>query len=303
MTGVSAGQAATTQAATARAAAARAAASQPVTRQPVTSQAAATQRENQSVRKAAAILRAAADSASGATVSALARAAELPRATALRMIESLVAESLLARLPDDRIVIGPGVHSLARAANLTELLVDAARDPLDLLATRTEESITLTVVLPDGSLSLVRQLDGPHMLGLTNWVGRPVALHASSSGKLALAFADESRLAAVIRAGLPAVASRTITHPEAFRTALQQIRADGWSEIEDEIEDGLAAVSVGIFFDGAMVGSVNISGPTARLTRTVRAAAVPELRRACAQIEQNLGARPAVSRRARGGGE
>jgi len=262
-----------------------------------------TQRENQSVRKAAAILRAAADSASGATVSALARAAELPRATALRMIESLVAESLLARLPDDRIVIGPGVHSLARAANLTELLVDAARDPLDLLATRTEESITLTVVLPDGSLSLVRQLDGPHMLGLTNWVGRPVALHASSSGKLALAFADESRLAAVIRAGLPAVASRTITHPEAFRTALQQIRADGWSEIEDEIEDGLAAVSVGIFFDGAMVGSVNISGPTARLTRTVRAAAVPELRRACAQIEQNLGARPAVSRRARGGGE
>ncbi len=251
-----------------------------------------TQRENQSVRKAAAILRAAADSASGATVSALARAAELPRATALRMIESLVAESLLSRLPDDRIVIGPGVHSLARSANLTELLLDAAREPLDELATHTDESITLTVALPDGSLSLVRQLDGPHMLGLTKWVGRPVALHASSSGKLALAFAEESRVASVLRAGLPGMASRTITDPQRFREALHRIRVVGWSEIEDEIEDGLAAVSVGIFFEGAMVGSVNISGPSTRLTGATRAAAVPALRRACAQIEQNLGAPP-----------
>ena len=249
------------------------------------------QRENRSVRKAAAILRAAAESGSGATVSALARIADLPRATALRMIESLVAESLLARRPDDRIVIGPGVHTLVRAANLTDLLLDAARHPLEQLATQTDESITLTVALPDGSLSAIRQIDGPHLLGLTNWVGRPFAQHASSSGKLALAFADEARVRALLRERLPKVASQTITDPAQLRAELARIRSCGWSQIEDEIEDGLAAVSVGVFFEGSLVGTVNVSGPTLRFTARARAATVPALRRTCARIERNLGGR------------
>jgi peptide/nickel transport system ATP-binding protein len=247
------------------------------------------QRENQSVRKAAALLRAAAGSGAGTTVSALARAAELPRATALRMIESLVAERLLARLPDDRVVIGPGLHSLARTTDLTELLLDAARAPMEQLAARVKESVTLTVGLPDGSLALVRQVDGPHMLGVTNWVGRPFALHTSSSGKLALAFADEARVEALLRIPLAKVASRTITDAAQFRAELARVRAAGWSQIEDEIEDGLAAISAGIFFDGSLVGSLNITGPTTRFGARARRAALPSLRRACAAVEANLG--------------
>ncbi len=248
-----------------------------------------TQRENQSVRKAAALLRAAADNGAGSTVSALARAADLPRATALRMIESLVAERLLARLPDDRIVIGPGLHNLTRTTTLTELLLDCARTPMEELAERVRESVTLTVALPDGSLSLVRQIDGPHMLGMTNWVGRPFALHTSSAGKLALAFADPTRVATFLRAPLAKVASRTITDPDAFRAELARIREAGWSQIEDEIEDGIAAISCGVFFDGTLVASLNITGPTTRLTERARSAALPALRRACAAVEGNLG--------------
>ncbi len=248
----------------------------------------AASRENQSVRKAAALLRAAAESGAGATVSALARSADLPRATALRMIESLVAERLLARLPDDRIVIGPGLHALTRTTNLIELLIDVAAGVLEDLAASVQESVTLTVAMPDGSLSLVRQVDGPHMIGLTNWVGRPFALHTSSSGKLALAHADPARLEAFLRAPLEKAASRTITDPQALRVELERIREAGWSQIEDEIEDGLAAMSVGIVVDGAMLGSVNISGPSARLTAAARVAALPRLRAACATVEARL---------------
>lgn len=250
------------------------------------------QRENQSVRKAAALLRAAADSGAGATVSALARAADLPRATALRMIEALVAERLLARLPDDRVVIGPGLHTLARTTNLTEILLDCARGPMEELAERVRESVTLTVTLPDGSLSLVRQIDGPHMLGMTNWVGRPFALHTSSSGKLALAYSDEARVEAFLRTPLEKVASRTITDPDAFRAELARVRTAGWAQIEDEIEDGLAAISAGVFFDGSLVASLNVSGPAARLSVKARKAALPALRRACAAVEANLGSTP-----------
>jgi DNA-binding IclR family transcriptional regulator len=250
--------------------------------------AAAASRENQSVRKAAALLRAAADVRAGATVSALARAADLPRATALRMIESLVAELLLARLPDDRIVIGPGLHALTRTTNLVELLLDAAQGHLEALAAQVQESVTLTVAMADGSLSLVRQVDGPHMIGLTTWVGRPFALHTSSSGKLALAHAEPAWLDAFLRTPLEKAASRTITDPEALRAELDRIRTAGWSQIEDEIEDGLAAMSVGIVVDRALVGSVNISGPGSRLDSAARLAALPALRATCAAIEARL---------------
>ncbi|MBL8932013.1 MAG: IclR family transcriptional regulator [Kineosporiaceae bacterium] len=247
-------------------------------------------RENQSVRKAAALLRAAAGHGSGATVSALARTAELPRATALRMIESLIAERLLARLPDDRIVIGPGLHRLARTADLSELLIHASRGVLERLSEQTSESATLTVVMPDGSLSLVRQVDGPYMLGLTNWVGRPFPLHASSSGKLFLAYADPARVEALVGRPLEPVATRTITDPDVLRADLAQARAAGWSQIEDEIEDGLASISMGILVDGELVGTLNISGPSARLTPAARTAALPLLRSACDTVAARVGA-------------
>ena len=61
---------------------------------------------NQSVRKAITLLRATADDRN-ANVSSLARTAGLPRATALRMIQTLEQEGFLLRIPgDDRVLLG-----------------------------------------------------------------------------------------------------------------------------------------------------------------------------------------------------
>jgi DNA-binding IclR family transcriptional regulator len=221
------------------------------------------------------------------TVSALARSARLPRATANRLVESLVSEALLARLADDRIVIGIGLHAITRHATLETVVLDAAHAPLARLATQTSETITLTITQPDGTLAVIRQIDGRHLLGLTNWVGRPVALHATSAGKLALAAADEpARLLGT--APLVRYAHATITDPDTLAAELDTIRRRGWSEIADEYEDGLAAVSVAFRFAGAFAGAVNISGPTTRLDSAARRAAVPALRVAAQRIEQQI---------------
>lgn len=245
-------------------------------------------RENLSVRKAGALLRAAAAGRSGVSVSALARAAQLPRATALRIIESLVAERLLARLPDDRIVIGAGLIQLARMADLTDLLIDASRDVLETLMVQVHETVTLTVVLPDGTPSVVRQVDGPYLLGLTSWVSRPLPLHASSSGKLVLAHAGPERVAAILRKPLEPLASRTITDLDELRAELTRIREQGWSSIEDELEDGVSSVSMAIVVDDVLLGTVNISGPATRFDARARRASLPALRAACITIVGRL---------------
>lgn len=249
--------------------------------------AAQAQRRNQSVRKAAAVLRAAADAREDVTVSELARRAGLPRATALRMVEALVAERFLRRLPDDRVALGPGLLAVARAADPDAIVLDAAEGALGRLAEVVPETITLTISRPDGSLEIVRQLDCPHMLGLTNWVGRPFPVHASSSGKLALAFGGPA-----VRGRLPKRlerhASRTITDRSELEVELARIRERGYAEIVDELEDGLAAVSVPILLDGALIASVNVSGPTARFDDAARARSLPALRTAANEIARDL---------------
>ncbi len=245
------------------------------------------QKRNQSVQKAAALLRAAAATPEGVTVSELARRAALPRATAGRMVEALLAERFLRRLPDDRVALGSGLFALARAADADAALLDAARVPLATLAAAVPETITLTASRPDGSLEIVRQLDGPRMLGLTNWVGRPFPTHASSSGKLALALGAEA-----VRKRLPDTlerhASRTITRGDELEAELETIRRQRYAEIVDELEDGLAAISVPVFLDGQLIASINASGPRERFDAAERARGLPALRDAAADVERRL---------------
>jgi DNA-binding IclR family transcriptional regulator len=253
----------------------------------MTARTAHAQRRNQSVQKAAAVLRAAAGAPEGVTVSELARRAGLPRATALRMVEGLVAERFLRRLPDERVALGSGLLGIARAADPEAILLEAAEQPLAELAAHVPETITLTLSRPDGSLEIVRQLDGPRMLGLTNWVGRPFPVHASSSGKLALALGGEP-----VRRRLPARlvrhASRTITRRRELDAELVRVEERGYAEIVDELEDGLAAVSVPVTLDGELVASINASGPTVRFDDAARERALPSLRRAAASVERRL---------------
>ncbi len=245
------------------------------------------QRRNLSVQKAAAVLRAAAKAPGGLTVSELARSSELPRATALRMIEALVAERFLRKLPNDRLALGSALLAIARAADPDSILLAAADGPLARLSEQVAETITLTVSRADGSLAIVRQLDGPHMLGLTNWVGRPFPVHASSSGKLALALGG-----AAVRGRLPETlerhAARTITDHMRLEEELDRIRERGHAEIVDELEDGLAAISVPVGLDRELLASINVSGPTARFDAAARARALPVLRRTAATVERRL---------------
>ena len=250
----------------------------------------AAQRENQSVRKAIGLLRAATETP-GETVSQLARSTGLPRATALRMIEAMVEEGFLRRLAGrGGIVPGPDLLSLARTA-VPAAVSEAARVPMQELAARLRESITLAINHADGSVEIVRQADGPLMIGLANWVGRPFALHASASGKIALAYGDERRLEDRLRRPLERCATRTICDAITLRVELERVRERGHAEIVDELEDGLAAISVPLRIGSEVVASVSVSGPSARFGARERQAALPRLRQAAATIEAALARR------------
>jgi DNA-binding IclR family transcriptional regulator len=245
---------------------------------------------NRSVQKAITLLRATADSTDGASVSALARAAGLPRATALRLIQTMEREGMLLRVPEaDRVLLGPELLRLARRVDTATLLQEVARGRLGELTDAVRETVSLSVVAPDGGLDVVDQVAGPHHLVPRSWLGQRFPLHASSSGKLLLSTYDEQRLARFLRDPLPAVTPHTITAKRALRRELDEIRAQGHAATVDELEEGLAGVSVGIFGEaGVLVGAINVSGLSQRFDGPARRRAVERVRDVADDVEAAL---------------
>lgn len=256
---------------------------------------------NQSVRKAITLLRAAAEDGA-ANVSSLARAAGLPRATALRMIQTLEQEGFLTRVPgDDRVLLGPGLLQLARSADERFLLREVARPVLEDLVAAVRETVTVSVVGVDGGLDLVAQVDAPQLLRPRSWLDQRFPLHASASGKLLLASYDEDRLARFFTAPLARFTASTITDETTLRTELERVRRRRWAVTRDEDEEGLTGIGAMVLGPGGasggreLVGVVCVSGPTQRLDQQGQAEVVDELLQAVERIQDALYAGPGRS--------
>jgi DNA-binding IclR family transcriptional regulator len=245
---------------------------------------------NQSVQKAMTLLRATATQPDGASVSALARAAGLPRATALRLIQTMEREGLLLRVAEaDRVLLGPELIRLAREVDMGTVLRGIAGARLGELSEALRETVTLSVAAPDGGLDIVHQVDGPQHLVPRSWLGKRFPLHASSSGKVLLSTYDGERLERFLREPLLALTPSTITTPRALRRELKQVREQGYAATVDEIEQGLAGVSIGIFSETrALLGVINVSGLSQRLDEAGRRRAVEHTRSVVDDLEAAL---------------
>ena len=186
---------------------------------------------NQSVQRATAILRAAADRPAGETASGLARAAGLPTSTALRLIHTLEQEGFLARRGDGRYAIGVALARLGRDAEAGDMVDATARAALERVAAETDETVTLSVVRGGEALDVVLQIDTPHMVKAVSWVGRRYPLHASSSGKVLLGTLEPARLERFLLGRLERPASATITDPTRLRAEIERVREQGYADI------------------------------------------------------------------------
>jgi DNA-binding IclR family transcriptional regulator len=241
---------------------------------------------NQSVQRATAILRAAAERPAGETASGLARAAGLPTSTALRLIRTLEQEGFLARRGDGRYAIGVALARLGRDAEAGDLVDATAHAALERVAAETRETVTLSVVRGSEALDVVLQIDTPHMVKAVSWVGRRYPLHASSSGKVLLAALEPARLERFLLGRLERPTAATITDPARLRAEIERVRSQGFAEIVDELEDGLASVSVPVVdAAGRLAATLNVTGPSFRFDAARRIAALKPMRAAAVQIE------------------
>lgn len=234
----------------------------------------------QSLARAIALVRAVAGAPGGTSTAALARACELPVATAARLLATLADAGFVERAADDDgWVVGYELVRLVRAGDPHRALLTGARAPIERLAADVGESAALVVPRPGPAMDVIAQVDAPGLLGATNWVGRTFPLHASAAGKVVLAALGEDELAAWLARERPErFTAQTISAPDALRAELARVREQGYAELADEHEPGLAGIAAGVpDAAGRLAAIVGISGPTMRLGTERRAALLPAL--------------------------
>jgi len=216
----------------------------------------------QSIDRAAQLLVHVVETAEPPTVGELSERSGLPKSTTSRLVAALERQGLVQRDAGRGVLTpGPVLSAYARRTAPGGDLVALAAASLDRLARRSGETVNLGVVTAEAAVML-DQRDSRHILGSTNWVGRPFPHHGSVVGKVFLAegaipFPEEP---------LERLGPRTITDPSALRRDLELTRAQGYATAVEELEPGLWAVAAPVRdSSGAVVAALSISGPTARL--------------------------------------
>lgn len=211
------------------------------------------------------------------------------KSTAFRLVATLEAHGLVEQVEGrGKYRLGVGVLRLAGATTARLDVVQEARPVCRRLAADTGETVNVAV-LSESSALYLDQVAGSSSLQSHNWVGQHIPLHATSNGKVLLAWLDAERLDGVLHA-LPAYTDLTITKRSRLRRELDAVREAGHAVAVDELEEGLTAAAAPIRnAHGDVIASMSVSGPTFRLVDDKLDAVVRRLVEAAEEVSHRLG--------------
>ncbi len=208
----------------------------------------------------------------------IARRTGLPPSTVSRQLGTLTAAGLVEHVTDNgRYRLGIRIVRLANAVLARLDVRQVARPHLEALVGATGETATLHVPGEDDAVT-VDFVPSAHYIQHVTQLGRPSIAHATSAGKVMLAFSGRPLPTGTLRAFTPS----TITTRARLAGEVERVRSQGFAEAFEEREPGLNAVAAPVWSSsGALAAIVALQGPTSRFGRAqVKAAVAPLLEQA-----------------------
>jgi DNA-binding IclR family transcriptional regulator len=198
-----------------------------------------------------------------AGVTEIARELDMHKSTAFRLVTTLEQHQFVEQLAErGKYRLGFGI---VRLAGVTMARLDLPKESKPVcteLAAECGETVNVAILDSDAATN-VTQAHGHAAVAARNWIGQRTPLHATSSGKVLLAWADDDALPNTREK----FTDRTITSKPALRDELTGVRERGWASCAEELEVGLNAVAVPVRgADGDVVAAISVSGPSYRLT-------------------------------------
>lgn len=176
---------------------------------------------------------------SALTVSALARRANVPRATVYRLVESMVSHGLLERRDNGEVAVGLGLWEIVNRSASANDLKTIAMPFMEDVNQVVQHSTQLSILVEDEVLVLERLSRPGHAVNAAG-IAKRMPLHRTSMGMVLLAFSAPH----VAEGFMQRHGTEIALYHQDFRRSLDHIRRNGYATFDgfiDEETTGAAA--------------------------------------------------------------
>ncbi len=226
------------------------------------------------------------------TLADMARATGLTRATARRLLHTLVSLGFVCT--DGRTFeLTPKVLDLGFAYVSSLQLPDIAQPFMEALSNRVHESVSASVL--DGSeIVYVARVNTQRIMGISLAIGSRLPAAWTSMGRVLLAGLTDAQLEEFLE-GLvfTRLTTESITDVETLRSAIHTVRSQGYALIDQELEEGIRSVAAPLRDRrGRTLAAINVGTHAARVTlKELRGVILPDLLTTARSIETQLAKR------------
>ena len=225
---------------------------------------------NGSIQKAFAILEHFTTEKSEWGVTELAKAVGSNKSTIYRMLATLEQLGVIRQNTDsDKYSLGLKLFELGNRVKVHASFVKQTHSELEKVAEDIRETVHLAI-LKNNQVFYIDKAESPQGLAMSTNIGTYRAAHATSLGKVLLAFTPNSSLEVsinklLINNSLSKITNHTITEKSTLITALQKVKNQGYAIDREEFEIGLICVAIPVFNQkNEVVASLSASGPANR---------------------------------------
>lgn len=227
----------------------------------------------------------------------LVEATGLNKTTVHRILGALENEGLVERTVTGAYQLGSEMIALGGRAARVNNLRRVAHDHLAQLAQATGETVTLEVLRRDGDgcgyMLVIDEVLGRHLVGITQYIGTRLPLHATSTGKAILAYLPPHEHRDLLAANLPPFTGRTFTTPERLEAELIDTSERGYSVCIGELEEGLIAIGAPICnVERRVQAAICLVGPSVRLDTETVSHLAERVKATAEAISHQIGYRP-----------
>jgi DNA-binding IclR family transcriptional regulator len=212
------------------------------------------------------------------------------KSTASRLVSVLESRGLVEQLGErGKYAIGFGIVRLAGAATGRMDLTKLGQPTCQSLADEFGETVNIAVADLGVAINIT-QARGSAAISAQNWIGQRTPLHATSSGKVLLAFMRPEERKRLLGLPLDRYTPRTVVEPDELSVELDLIAVEGYAACFEELELGLHAVAVPIRGQrGEVIAAMSASGPSYRLSRQRVRQIVAPMTAAASELSAQLG--------------
>lgn len=244
-----------------------------------------------STEKTLAVLLAFSAGVTDLTVSQVATATEQTRASARRFLLTLVELGYL-ETNGSTFRQTPRVLDIGASYLSGLTLPQAATVHLQSLSRELEETSSLCV-LEGQDILYVERVAAPRLHLMNVSIGNRLPAWATSMGRVLIAHLGETERESFLEhVELRKYTEHTVADLDALKSELETVREQGWSLVNQELDEGLRGLAVPVYRRDQLLGALNISVQAGRNnSEAISKTLLPKLREAAKAIADDFGGR------------